>query len=199
MHYQLTPLLLFGLAACYVGPGSSPLLVEDQGSATMSTFENKSGTRLRHRYAVGEDGAQVSIGLFDTKLSTECVFAEGEDGKQHCMPLAMASPTPPDFLNAINGGAEALYKDSACSDRLAFSSLCQPAVHYIKFSDTCGSKTRISRAIEITLPQMLYAKTSNGACSSVSTTYFAFKQIRFYSFGPSVPPEEFVAATIMFH
>jgi hypothetical protein len=193
MHHQSFVLLLFGLAACYVGPGNS----SDQGSVSAPTLENKSGARLRHRYAVAEDGAQVALSLFDTKLNTDCAFAEAEDGKQRCLPLAVASPYQLDFLNAVNGGAETLYKDSACSDRVAFSNLCQPATQYIKFSDTCGSKTRIAQAVEFSLPPMLYSKASNGTCGAVSTIYTAFKQLRLYTFGPAVSPDAFVSATVV--
>lgn len=199
MHHTSSVLLLLGLAACYSGPGSATPSAEDQAPAPTPTHETKSGTRLLNRYAMADDGARIPLGIFDTRLNTECVFSEAEDGKQRCLPAAMASITPPEFLNAATGGAEALYRDNACTDRVAFSSLCQPPAQYIRYSDTCGSRTRIAQAVEFSLPPALYQRSNNGSCGMVSTSYVYFKQQRLYSFGSAVAPDEFVAAVVMLH
>lgn len=168
---------------------------QDQ-TVKIASLESKSGTRLRHQIARAEDGSQISLGLFDTKLGQQCAFAEAEDGKQRCLPTNVARVWAPDFLNSVNSGALVLYRDMNCSERIAFSSLCAQAVRYIRYSDTCGSKTRIAQALEIPMPNALYQRGTTGACSSTSTAYAAYKELRAYVFGPNVPPDEFVAGSV---
>lgn len=185
-------LCLGSLLSCENGTVQSGL---DQ-SPSINPLESKNGTRIQHKILSAEDGLQVPVGLFDTKLGDDCAFSEAEDGKQRCLPTKTASFGAPDFLNAVNQGTHILYKDVNCNDRIAFSSLCSPSVKYIKYSDTCGSKTRMATAIEISLPDTLYYRSINGICSMVSTNYAAFKEVRAYILGMALPPEEFVAATV---
>lgn len=193
MYQKFGVLLCVGtLLACESGTVQSGL---DQ-SPSINPLESKNGTRIQHKIVSAEDGLQVPMGLFDTKLGDDCAFSEAEDGKQRCLPTKTASFGAPDFLNAVNQGTHILYKDVNCNDRVAFSSLCSPSVKYIKYSDTCGSKTKIGNATEISLPDALYYRSINGICSMVSTNYAAFKELRAYVLGMSLPPEEFVAATV---
>lgn len=159
--------------------------------------ELKSGTRLRSRFANGDDGSQHAIGLYDSKLNFECQFAEAEDGKVRCLPVRTASLKAPEMmLYAVS--TRSFFKDYNCSERLAFSSLCEPAARYIKFSDTCGGKTRIATALEIGPPSTIYYKRpTDGVCQGITASTPTLTEQRYYTVGAPVNPEEFVSGTIV--
>ena len=159
--------------------------------------EIKSGTRLRLKYIAGEDGSQLSVGLYDTKLGFDCEFVNAEDGKSRCLPKRAASLRAAEMTSyAI--GTRYVFKDSTCSDRIAFSNSCDQAVRYVNFADTCGGNTRVANAIEIGMPSIVYYKrSSDGVCTSTSTNSILWADQRFYTLGTSIKPEDFVAGTMM--
>ena len=54
--------------------------------------ETKSGTRLKMRYYVGEDGSkQPLLGWHDTMRNEDCYFQKAEDGKLHCIPVVVGA------------------------------------------------------------------------------------------------------------
>lgn len=201
---RLTVCFLISLATCADPSGtiddnmdlSAPPAKKDPPVAS-NTQEIKSGSRLRHRFVAGDDGSQVSLGLYDSKLGMECQFAEAEDGKTRCLPTTTATLRAPDLV-AYYISTRNLFKDYNCSERIAWSNLCEPAARYVKFSDTCGGKTRIANAVEIGAPSVIYYKQANGTCSSASTgTYIGFADLRFYTLGTPVNAEDFAAGSIM--
>lgn len=159
--------------------------------------EIKTGTRLRSRFAAGDDGSQIAIGLYDSKLNLECQFSEAEDGKQRCLPTRTATLRVPESMLGAVYGARGFFRDSNCTDRIATSNLCEPAARYIRFSDSCGGRPRIANAIDIAPPTTLYLRSADGTCTMVKTsTYPVLLDLRFYSMGTSVQPEEFVGGII---
>ncbi len=60
-----------------------------------------SGTRIRARYLVSEDGARMQIGWQDTKLGEPCAWGVAGDGKTRCLPgTSSGSETPAVFAFA---------------------------------------------------------------------------------------------------
>jgi hypothetical protein len=47
-----------------------------------------SGTRLRARYYLGDDGSKVFIGFYDNLLATDCFVTRAADGTRRCVPLS---------------------------------------------------------------------------------------------------------------
>lgn len=47
---------------------------------------NTSGSRLRARYWVGDDGSRQFIGMRDTQLDEDCFFYPASDGVTRCLP-----------------------------------------------------------------------------------------------------------------
>jgi hypothetical protein len=65
----------------------------------------QSGSRLKARWNVGDDGAKQFVDWQDTELDAECYFATMWDGTLRCLPLAEAAQLMQ-------------YSDSGCSVRL---------------------------------------------------------------------------------
>lgn len=159
--------------------------------------ELKTGTRLRARFVNGDDGSQAAIGHYDSKLNVECQFSEAEDGKTRCLPTRTATLRTPDTFASNYSGARFFYKDNNCTERLAVSNLCEAPARYVKFQDTCGGRPRIANINEIAVPATIYFRSYTGACSGASTAgQWYFTELRFYTLGAPVQPEEFVAGTI---
>lgn len=160
--------------------------------------EIKSGTRLRSKYVTGDDGSQLAVGLYDSKLGFDCEFVGAEDGKTRCLPKRAASLRAPDLV-AYYISTRYVFRDSTCSDRIAFSNACDQAVRYVNYADTCGGNTRVANALEIGVPSVVYYKrSSDNACVATSTgSYIGWADQRFYTLGTSIKPEDFVAGTMV--
>lgn len=203
MRTQLSLSLLALVLSCNP-PGSDGVVMDDPPADPGKPKPNqppveqnqeglKSGSRLKQRFAVGEDGSQRHLATWDSKLNLECNFEEAEDGKLRCLPTLAAGYYRNQYPSQPWNWE--YFKDYNCSERIALSSLCQPAARYIKFTDTCGGKTRIANAVEIATPTTVYYRSSDGTCRSQVTKDNGFATFRLYTFGPPVSPEEFVAAT----
>ena len=194
--------VLVFLAAC-ANPTDDPGLNEDRKPPedkkppmAMTGSEIKTGTRLRSRFVNGDDGSQIAVGLYDSKLNIECQFSEAEDGKTRCLPTRTATLKPPEMFQ-YSYQTRSIFKDSACTERLAFSNLCEDAVRYIKFSDTCGGRTRIANTVEIAVPSTAYYRRADGSCYGfAAASLFQLSELRFYSVGPPVQAQEFASGTI---
>lgn len=167
---------------------------EDQGKAEPTARQRrelKGGSRLKAKWIKGEDGSEIAAGFFDTKLNTDCAFDEGEDGKPRCLPTPSAAhywPNFPGFTIPIY-----LYLDSTCTQRAAASSLCAPPLKFARFSDTCGSRTRVAPLTETTTTQVYYKSVSGTCAGSINA---AQSQIRVYAFGQALAVSEFALGEI---
>lgn len=192
------------LASCANAGGSDGTMTDDptppgdkKPPMSKTSNEIKTGTRLRSRFAAGDDGSQIAIGLYDSKLNIECQFSEAEDGKQRCLPTRTATLRVPDSFVGSYSAARGFFKDSNCTDRIATSNLCEPAARYVKFSDSCGGRPRIANAIDIAPPTTIYIRRADGMCAGLTTSgYPVLLDLRFYSMGTSVQPEEFVGGIV---
>lgn len=66
-----------------------------------------SGSRIKARWQVAEDGARQFVGFFDSELQEPCGFSVASDGVTRCLPL---SP-----------GATRLFTDASCSSPAFFN------------------------------------------------------------------------------
>lgn len=168
-----------------------PMPPRKDGPVAQQRRELKGGARLKAKWIKGEDGSEIAAGLFDTKLNADCTFDEAEDGKTRCLPTSTAAHYWPNFAGFSVGIY--LFIDGACTQRAAASSLCSPPVKYARFTDTCGSRTRIATLTEVTVPR-LYYRTTAGTCSG--TIDPAQQQLRAYSFGQTLPPSDFALGEV---
>lgn len=47
-----------------------------------------SGSRLRLKYLLGDDGSQLFVGMYDSQLATDCAYGTASDGVTRCLPTA---------------------------------------------------------------------------------------------------------------
>jgi len=123
-----------GMIADMVGDMMDPVPAADAAPAT-------SGSRLRARYYVGEDGARQFIGWHDTKRDEDCMFQTAEDGKLRCMP-------------SVGAYALTYFADEACTS--------QPLMLVAKTTAACANSAP-------TTPAKLYVSEPCGANRSVYT------------------------------
>jgi len=144
----------------------------------------QSGSRLKARWYVGDDGSRQFLDWQDTELNTACSFTTGADGTLRCMP--------------IGGAAGAYYFSNAtCSTRLISvpQAQCtqgsQPEFG-IYTETTCGaSKYHIFPVTGVVQPANIYTG-SPAACTPLA----ALAGYTFYSAGVELPASRFVAANV---
>lgn len=186
-----TTSLALGLAlySCSMDPGP-------QGPPGPPGMMATSGSRLKAKTIKGEDGSAIGTGFLDSKLGVDCVFAEAEDGKLRCLPAATARTT---ILSDLGGSTLyqlVVYADAECrAQRLAVSDACSPPLKYVKFSDVCGSPSRIAPVTEAQFTS-IYLKGAGGANDCVKFDDPSRFQSRFYSIGMPLAPSEFVAGSV---
>jgi hypothetical protein len=89
-----------------------------------------SGTRLKARYMVGEDGSkQWNYGWYDSERKENCTFTTAGDGKTRCL------PTPGAYVNG------SVYADAACTQEVAAIICASPAPKYISVTHTTAGAT----------------------------------------------------------
>jgi hypothetical protein len=141
-----------------------------------------SGTRLRARYYVGEDGSKQFVGWRDSTRKEDCAIQKAEDGKLRCLPTA--------------GGYGTFFSDASCSTAIAYVSIAttcaQPSVPtYIAdlAAVTCSASWKLFKVGAEVSPAALYLK-SGETCTSTPVT----ASYRYYATA-HVAPSDFVAAT----
>jgi hypothetical protein len=63
-----------------------------------------SGSRLKARWDVGDDGSRAFVGWYDQEMAAECAFGSASDGKWRCLPGSF--PT---------GATQVLFLDDTCT------------------------------------------------------------------------------------
>lgn len=151
---------------------------------------NESGSRLKARRNIADDGAREFVGWYDSQLQVNCAFAMASDGSTRCLPEAV-----------LGGQGTAFYKDSACTQPVAWvRANCQApkyAIEWILNACTGGSSTIAMSHYLVyavgaqTTASQLYSKYS-GKCSAYTG---APPADTFYALGAETPPTTFVAAS----
>jgi hypothetical protein len=102
-----------------------------------------SGSRLKVRYRLGEDGSREPIpgGWWDSQLQVECSFQLSSDGIDRCLPLAMM---------IISGATAPHYSDATCTHQVLeyFPPVAGCAVGFsqsyaAKADDTCSTAVHV--------------------------------------------------------
>lgn len=164
------------------------------GGSVMNPVDDaqaESGSRLKARRIVADDGAKDAAGFYDSARKEPCGFVIMSDGQRHCVPLT----------RAIGIGNN--FSDSACTVAVASSTPPTPLdctdtlypydaayVFASGMSGNCGY--RFYQPIQVPEPPAVYFRTGS-SCILVS------KQpgLTYFIAGPEIPPSAFVAASIV--
>lgn len=142
------------------------------GAGPNGSFE--SGSRLKARTLVGDDGARSPAGWYDSELEVECSWLRmAADESTRCVP---------------RWSGATYFSDAACAQPLVLKRDCQLEA-YAATSDGCGG-IRVYPVGQPVSPPMVYSK-SDGGCVSVPPP-----DGQLYSLGAEMLPAAFVSATL---
>jgi hypothetical protein len=140
----------------------------------------ESGSRLKARYYVGDDGSKQFAGWYDSERKENCTVMSASDGVLRCLPFTLFA------------SAGSYFSDSNCSSQYFVAAkptntACgtTPSTGY-GYTSTCGFTFY---TLTPASPSVVYAGTP-GACTEVTapTTYAFFT-------GTSIPASSFVKMT----
>lgn len=151
-----------------------------------------SGSRLKARYLVAEDGSRTLLGWHDSMLDVNCSFQLAEDGARRCLPEDLR----PSSIRA--------FSDASCTNEVFYvSSTCDPTppayvgmyIHSTVFFEACANTIGIAvyklgpeSVLSSSYGQVVGGTDCDGPHAGTST------ESRFFT-GTHVPPETFVKMT----
>jgi hypothetical protein len=149
-----------------------------------ASAQETSGTRLKARYYVGDDGSKQFAGWYDTERKENCTFSTASDGAIRCVPAATAA------------AVGSYFADSACKQPLATVSCGAPAPKYASaYSQSSGGclmgPTLAPVGAHFTAATVYVG--SSGSCTGIATP----ASTDWYQVGASIDPASFVRATEM--
>lgn len=141
----------------------------------------ESGSRLRVRWRVGDDGARDFVGFYDTLRKEDCFWRLMADDVVRCAPTGW--------------GAGPYFLDNKCAVRVIYNSPCLGAPPYaITNDDSCVIRSRIfAIGQKVPLPATFYYLAANKAC----VAWIADPAFDFYEIGAEIPPAAFVGSSIV--
>lgn len=147
-----------GTGGMATGGGSSSAGGAGGGSAAGGSASRReelytSGSRLRVRSYVGDDGSRQQVGLYDTQLQTLCAFTRAADGELRCLPL---------------GGFTAYFGDAQCLQRVLSvpPSNCATTARFVMVpAETCPARSEVF-TVTPTKVARAYVRSS-AACTEV--------------------------------
>lgn len=146
--------------------------------------EQQSGTRIKARYYVTDDGARELIGFQDTLRNTECTFEVASDGTVRCLPP---------------GSGATSFSDTACQQPITSipSGVCNlPAIMYVKDVSTCPARRLVyERGTELKGADGGVAPYYYRSGSECSGPYPSQASYKVYARGKELLPTSFVEAT----
>jgi hypothetical protein len=159
--------------------GGKPQATPDQNNAMGST----SGSRLKVKSVIAEDGARHFNGWRDTARDVDCSFQRAGDGTLRCLPVSLTvSPS--------------WYGDAACSKPLAYGSKgCEALATATSSEGWCaGSGALATKLYSVVGPyrgSSIYTKSGDECTASPAKSYESYA---LFTIGAEVAPSDFVAA-----
>jgi hypothetical protein len=154
----------------------------------------ESGSRIKARWIVGDDGSKQFLIFYDSMLKVECQYQFMSDGKRHCTPGAYG-PVAYGPLGLVVGS---LYQDAACSAPLAMApagSACPPQYAFAgdSTSQICGPSGLVLHWFPVGTKYTgsVYWK-NGGPCSATQPPTGQ----DLFTVGAELPPSMFVGSTI---
>ena len=143
---------------------------------------NESGSRIKAKWMVGDDGSRHFDGWYDSEREEDCFWSYATDGTRRCLPV---------FQGA---SATAQFADSACSVKLLSSSACGRSVGLVGATvNTCTTGYELH-----TLSAPLAAGTASYRWSGDSCIDAAVipDTTIYYSSAGVIPPSSFASGTV---
>lgn len=162
------------------GGQGAPGILDPVPDARAEDSAPVSGSRLRARWLVADDGSKQPAGWLDTKRNEECTFMRASDGLMRCLPRGL-------MVSAVYFG------EATCITRVALlaNSTC-PANKYVltMAASDCGEAKYIVRpGGQIVKNQGVWQKGADGKCAPVVSG-----AVSVHVLGEEIPASEFVAA-----
>lgn len=155
----------------------------ETGTTSQYTTGGISGSRLRRRLIVAEDGYTDTWGSpFDSELQEVCSFRVAADGVQRCI--------------TTNVAASGLFSEATCSEPVVMWPGCAPLPKRIAIqgpqANLCAQATWHVHGVGVPWDGSVYQKQSNGTCSQYATP----AGYDVYSLGAESQPAAFVSASV---
>jgi hypothetical protein len=144
-----------------------------------------SGTRLKARFDVGDDGARAFLGWRDSALDVVCDVAVASDGERRCLPLS--------------SGGSVLYSDSACTigvlarNGAPFSCGVPKYARSTQAITACGGEARVyAIGVELSDPPPTWYRLDPDGCK-----FYGGLPGPYYDLGTEIDPSTFARLTTM--
>lgn len=144
---------------------------------------NTSGTRLKARRYVGEDGSSQFIGWHDSQRGEECGFSTALDGTLRCLPQT--------------AGTGDYFSDGNCTNAVKLALVfhgCEPPKYALAATKaaTCAvSSNGTSQIYSVAAKASdAFVKAGTSCVSQINASF------DFYGVGAVIPPTSFVAAQV---
>jgi hypothetical protein len=176
-----------GGAAGHEQDGSILDALTDPVPDALADGPNTSGTRLKAKWRVGDDGSREFAGWHDSQLDLDCYFGVAADGVDRCLPYSA-------------GLLPTYYSDAACTKLLGMAGKppqgCPtPAIakHIARSADSCGGAAlRIYQVGAQVTPQSVYMLSgSNCVAFAIDPSTYLW-----YPILAEVPASSFVGSKI---
>lgn len=156
------------------------------GALEIDGFE--SGTRLKLRYRVADDGFVQATGWYDSELETNCYLTQLLGGGLACVPDSWGAYYYTD-AQCTEGIVDVWNGPGACN-----LTPLDYAVTYEQGSCETGGVSSVRRIGSATTPAMLYYRAFDGTCQPQGP---ADPNVIYYALGEEVPLDSFVGAEIV--
>jgi hypothetical protein len=140
------------------------------------TSNQRSGSRLRVRAVLTDEGHQAAVGWYDQEREENCEFQRDAEGALRCLPTDATD--------------DVYFADAACTTRVAMVSEQKADYAVQREGNQCAMGVRVySLAGAIEVPAGIFRHTSHGKCVAASVPATG----EFRAVGAEVPLAEFVA------
>lgn len=158
------------------------------------------GTRLHERVLLGDDGSEISLGLWDDRAGIPCEPRKAADGQMRCLPLL-------DNL-ALHGanrrGTSVFYdewfSDPGCTTPVAYcrAGVCDQDEPPVAVVNSAGGSEDIYQVGALhTGTLYFFDAEAGGSCEVYSGQSYLLQFGSLWSIGPAVPARLFVGLSEM--
>jgi hypothetical protein len=141
------------------------------------TSNQRSGSRLRVRAVVTDEGYQAVVGWYDQQRAENCEFQRDAEGALRCLPTATTD--------------DVYFADAACTDRVATVGEQKADYALVREGTQCTMGVRVyALAGVVETPGSLFQQSSRGECVAAASVPASGT---FRVLGAEVPLTEFVA------
>lgn len=151
-----------------------------------SATANESGSRIKAKWIVGDDGSRTFVGTYDSEREEECVWTYATDGSRRCLPIGGVASAYPQFT------------DSACTLRIfqRTTTCSNLGLNYIPVNGGCSETPYLYELHTLSAPLTAGTVTygmSDDSCVEVSV--IPDNIYTYHSSTGAIPPSSFARGT----